>query len=1025
MIRPPGPDDGARERALFDAVLGVEPELREAFLRAESGGDVGLERRVLRLVAAHERAELVPPPTARPARVSVPERIGLYRIVERIGEGGMGVVYLAEQTEPIRRQVALKVVKAGMSTDEVIARFHSERQALALMEHPGIARIFDSGATDQGLPYFVMEHVAGRPLVQYCDEKQLALERRLELFVHVCRAVQHAHAKGIIHRDIKPSNLLVAEVDGRPVPKVIDFGIARAIDRSSGDAEAFTRTGGIVGTPAYMSPEQVDERTADIDTRSDVYALGVVLYELLTGALPFERQDSFGDLRRALREQDPPRPSTRLAGLGKAATTVAEQRSASPGKLATRLRGDLDWVVLKALERDRDRRYQTAESFARDVERYLANEPVTATPPSSAYLLSKFVARNRLAVFAAGFVVLALILGTIGTTIGFLRAEEQRKLAVKTSDIADEQRRLAVARGEVADEQRKVAEEQRKLAEQRAHEASIATARAVASRDFVTGMLANANPLKSLRKEVKVADLLHDASKRLDDGEFADDPDTEFELRYTLGQTFHTLTMNAEAQRELELAMELLPRTSQSQALASMQLRLDLAEVIGALDASTRGGDIATEVLAELDAAGGGDVTLRSRALQLLASARYTAGDTAEAVAIQREALALLENRTSPNQEATALVRNTLAFFLIRQGLHAEALEEVDRALAVLRVGSPSARVEAAYGLRQRGNALLGLNRNKEAEVDLLEALRIREELYDEGSPGLADLLNDLATLESLMSKFDAADEHIRRALEIRRARLGEHRDTATSLTVLANIARVRRDFPLAIQCSEEALAMRRRMFDADSPAIGDSLRRLGMVLRDSGDLAAAEPMQREGLALWRRTLGDEHPDTRAAAFELGKTLRRRGNYDEARELVTVTWEQRSAISGPRASATREARDELIGILLDLEDWPSARKVLEDTIALEEPVLPAGHVLLTYLKAQLGAVLLAEGNIEEAQPLLLAGWEAIGNRPDIFVENKLTLLTPLTKLATALGDTEGAERYRKIAADLAPKPTAR
>ena len=355
-------------------------------------------------------------PRARAARVPTGEGIGTviagrYTLVEVIGEGGMGSVYLASQTEPVKRQVALKLIKTGMDSRGVLARFDAERQALALMDHPNIARIYDGGVTPAGQPFFVMELVQGVPLTEYCDQQRLTVKARLELFVPVCQAVQHAHQKGIIHRDLKPGNVLVTEVDGRPTPKVIDFGVAKATEQKLTDM-SFADTGAIVGTPAYMSPEQADPSSMDIDTRTDVYALGVMLYELLTGSPPIDaRQFKRGailEMLRMVREVDPPRPSTRLS-TADALPNIAANRSIEPARLAKLLRGELDWVVMKALEKDRTRRYDTANGLARDIERYLADEVVEARPPSRGYRLKKFVRRHKGSVIAASAVSASLV----------------------------------------------------------------------------------------------------------------------------------------------------------------------------------------------------------------------------------------------------------------------------------------------------------------------------------------------------------------------------------------------------------------------------------------------------------------------------------------------------------------------------------------------------------------------------------------------------------------------------------------
>ena len=393
-----------------------------------------------------------------PARLAMDERVGTiiagrYTLVEVIGEGGMGSVYLASQTEPVKRQVALKLIKTGMDSRGVLARFDAERQALAMMDHPNIARIYDGGLTPAGQPFFVMELVRGVPLTEYCDQKRLTVKARLELFVAVCQAVQHAHQKGIIHRDLKPGNVLVTEVDGRPTPKVIDFGVAKATEVKLTDM-SFADTGAIVGTPTYMSPEQADPSSMDIDTRTDVYALGVILYELLVGSPPLEAKDfkrgAVLEMLRMVREVDPPRPSTKLS-TAEALPNIAANRSIEPARLSKLFQGELDWVVMKALEKDRGRRYDTANGFARDIQRYLADEVVEARPPSRGYRLKKFVKRNKIQVIAASLVLSALLVGILGTTFGLSEAQKQERLAVAAA-MAEKAAKLdAVARRQEAE----------------------------------------------------------------------------------------------------------------------------------------------------------------------------------------------------------------------------------------------------------------------------------------------------------------------------------------------------------------------------------------------------------------------------------------------------------------------------------------------------------------------------------------------------------------------------------------------
>ena len=412
------------------------PAERENYLARACQGDLALRREIDSLLRSHEQAgdflgNRMPLPTVEIVTERTGTMIGRYKLLQKIGEGGFGVVYMAEQTDPVQRKVALKIIKAGMDTREVVARFEAERQALALMDHPNIARVLDAGATDAGRPYFVMELVNGIPITDYADREQLSTSDRLHLFIKVCHAVQHAHQKGIIHRDIKPNNVLVTLHDGEPVPKVIDFGVAKALGQKLTEKTLFTAFQHMIGTPAYMSPEQAQLSGLDVDTRADIYSLGVLLYELLTGETPFDtstwRQAALDEIRRIIRETEPPKPSTRLQTLGEKLTEVAKHRNTEPASLSRLVCGDLDWIVMRALEKDRRRRYETPDAFASDVARHLKSEPVLASPPSMPYLVGKFMRRHKAGLAAAASLLLLLLAGAAVSTWQAVRATQAER----------------------------------------------------------------------------------------------------------------------------------------------------------------------------------------------------------------------------------------------------------------------------------------------------------------------------------------------------------------------------------------------------------------------------------------------------------------------------------------------------------------------------------------------------------------------------------------------------------------------
>ena len=517
------------EKSIFKAALELKtPPERTAYVEKVCAADPALKERILALLKAREHKgdfleALLDEPAVSLEDQNLEEKpdtvIGRYKLLEQIGEGGMAVVYMAEQQEPIHRKVALKIIKLGMDTKSVIARFEAERQALAMMEHPNIAKVLDAGATDTGRPYFVMELVKGASITDFCDINNLSTHERLELFVQICQAVQHAHQKGIIHRDIKPTNVMVTLHDGVPIPKVIDFGIAKAVNHRLTEKTLFTRYAQMIGTPAYMSPEQAEMSGLDIDIRTDVFSLGTLLYELLTGSPPFESEyllsKSYEEMQRIIREEEPARPSTKISTLGEALIDVAKYRNTSPEALHKLIRSDLDWIVMKTLEKDRDRRYDTVSEFAADIKRHLNHEPVLAGPPNTLYCIKKFIQRHRVFISATTAIITTILIGLAATTVMYYRAEHSR-------------RKEAMARTEAQN-----------------------------IIDFLTNdLLASVYPEKTKSQEVTVRYLLETASKNIEN-KFSNNPLSEAAIRETLSLTYQKLGDYKAAEPHLKRALDI------------------------------------------------------------------------------------------------------------------------------------------------------------------------------------------------------------------------------------------------------------------------------------------------------------------------------------------------------------------------------------------------------------------------------------------------------------------------------------
>ncbi len=835
------------------------------------------------------------------------ERIGNYKLLEKIGEGGFGVVWVADQERPVRRRVALKIIKLGMDTQEVIARFGQERQALAMMDHPHIAKVLDAGATDGGRPYFVMELVHGIKITDYCDQANLPTADRLALFIQVCSAVQHAHQKGIIHRDLKPSNILVTLHDGEPVPKVIDFGVAKATQQQSlTDLTVYTQFQQMIGTPLYMSPEQAEMSGLDIDTRSDIYSLGVLLYELLTGRTPFDPAElmrkGYDEIRRAIREQEPQTPSMFLQTMADATrATVAHHRQSDPAKLTKLVRGDLDWIVMKALEKDRARRYDTANGLAMDVQRHLTNEPVIARPPSTGYRFRKFARRNRAALRVAAGIATLLVAATTVSTWQALRATKAEKLAFdRLAEVTVERDQKERARKDSED---------------------IST--------FLSEVFLSPDPARDGRS-IRVAELLDRSAKKLQ-SELASQPARRAKLQATLGETYLLLGVARNAIPLLEEVSKHHLASSGPEHGDTLMAMNRLARAYfegGGLDKALKMQD---EVVALCRKVRGPAHLDTLTAMGHLANFYQDAGRGDQAIQLHEEALALYRKTMGPEHPETLTAIHNLAVSYAGADREDETLKLTEEVLSLRRkvlgkehpdtlrtminVASSYDRVgreDEAIQLGEEGLALcrkvLGpehpdtlltmenlansyhhLGRKDEALVLHEEALALRRKVSGPEHSGTLGAMFNLAISYDAACREDEALKLREKVLEVRRRVYGlEHPKTLLSMNVLpASLDQAGRHDE-ALKMREDVLPLFRKVFGPENPNTLGAMTNLAISYGKAGRLSDAIALQEESLAIKRRVLPRNHRYRHylAIAFSnMADLYERAGRKDEAEKL--------------------------------------------------------------------------------------------------------------------------------------------
>jgi len=906
-----------RIKELFQAAAQCAPEERSAYLGEQCGGDAALRSAVESLLAAGEDAGgfLEGPPLlsaeslgsqgAGGAQVSDPigtkltfpsttpaQVIDRYRLLEKVGEGGMGEVWLAEQQEPVRRRVALKVIKAGMDTAQVIARFEVERQALALMDHPAIARVFDAGATSAGRPYFVMEHVAGLPITRHCDQQRLGIAARLELFVQVCEGVQHAHQKAVLHRDLKPSNVLVASHDGRATPKIIDFGVAKAMAQPLTGRTLHTGLGMLIGTPGYMSPEQADLVSQDVDTRTDVYSLGVMLYELLVGVLPFDpqrlRKAGWEGLGRLLREQEPATPSKRLTSLPAAASAESSNhRQAEVSALRRQLSGDLDWITMKTIEPDRERRYGSPAELAEEIRRHLRDEPVQARPPNVTYRMGKFVRRHRLGVAVASVLTLALGAGLIGTTSGLIRArraetEARREAATSErvsgflSDLLASVDPERMGKTLVTDLRQRVGKAE---AARGGDEAQVAT-RLASFDDDVRGV----NRVDAAR-QLMDREILAPAAQAIEK-ELSGDPILAARLHATIGETYEEIGLHSAAEsfglKALEARRRLLG-AEHPDTLRSMSNVGRTYESQGRYTDAEKILKEAREIQRRVVGPEHPD-TLESTAR--LALVIHRQGRYREAGALNQDTLDIRRRVLGEDHPDTLSSMHYLAASLSYQQRDAEAEALYREALDRLRRVLGPENAETLLTMNDLANFHFTRGRNREAEALYLEALEIRRRVFGEDHHWTLVAMGNLGGFRDYQGRHAEAETLYRQALAgLQRTEGGEHPHSLVFTYSLGDLYREQRRYTEAERLLKEAADGSRRLLGEQHPQTLEILGRLGLIYRGQGRTAEAARQLEDAVGGLRRALGEAHPRTLVAMADLAGFYLEQRRYDEAERL--------------------------------------------------------------------------------------------------------------------------------------------
>ena len=999
-----------------------------------------------------------------PAKYVIGDQIGNYHLLEEIGHGGMGVVFRAEQTQPVQRVVALKVIKPGFDTREVITRFDAERQALSMMNHPNIAKVLDAGSTESGHPYFVMELVDGQPISNFVQNKPLTVRQKLELFLPVCQAIQHAHHKGIIHRDIKPSNVLVTEIDGRPVAKVIDFGIAKAIRGATAGITMFTGFNKVVGTFEYMSPEQAQLDHPDIDTRSDIYSLGVLLYELLVGAPPFDkkrlRNASWNEMLKIICEEEPPRPSTQIAAFTATRSNTTDRTTMS--ELHRSLDGELDWIILKAIEKDRNRRYDSPAALASDIQRFMTGQEVVACPPSAIYRFRKFAKRNKVAISTSTIVLASLIIGLVGTSWQAVRASRAEGDAL-------EQARQAQAATEAEISARQAETQARLKAEAAEEKANQEAVVANAISDFLEQDLlglagAEAQLSAGLKPDpqLKLVTLLERARLQIDE-RFTDLPAVRNRLKSTVANSFHRIGRYQDAASMLE---DVLNEQQHQQTHDTSKTMTKLAVNYIRLEKFDQAAELFAAALKLNQKLFGDEHLSTAEALNNLGGLLHSRGQTAEAVRRYEQCLAI--QKKILGNEHIHVVRTIHNLGLAYQTLNRmqaaeDHLTESARISRQKLPGDPRtatqlvslAKLHHQLGVQQNDH-----DRYSQAESLLNESLEILKRTRGLEHPATISTLQILARLFVTTGRFDQAANILEETLPTTQRLHGRiHEGSIVAIQNLGTAYFNQKKYVPAEKFLSKALELRREKSGDNHPSVIKGMNELSLLDRRLGKLERSAKRAEESLNLSRDVLGESHPQTLSIMINLGATYLRQKRTEDGialledaansgKEFYGLNWAEgllADSYSRQRKSKetifwTRREMDrarkkmkvpsiEFSSLLaqtgerlMRVKAWEQAEEVLSQFLEQSEEQR-ADEKLTGLVQSMLGAVYTRQNKFEEAETLLTAGYQSLTNQRNSNHDPRLQLVTTwLVQLYQATDNKELEEKYRQIRSHLQSQP---